>query len=457
MERAASNSSKKVVHIKRELVPLKPKITPPAHDAEKPPKKAFKDLTPEEKLLEIVRHSVRPFSDRLDPFAALPVTLDRFQEHLISFYLLYYPKATYGFSPRLRPHPVASNFSIALTTPACFQVIMARSAMYRISLNKYATEKEKESLELAVVRHKGEALKMVRVLSAQASPKRKDDLLASIISLGTFDRRSGSQEAAGMHYQAVRRILKTTGGPLAVNSVLLSRVMCFFECIYGTSPESYIWDESDVKRLVNGLNGFLRTLRNLWKSLAAISEMTGKIVDEDYDEQVEGDVDEKEGDDTGESAEPPDTKPVHSFVIQPGSTMLALITRQPPPDAELTQLRRLELIFQLTCLLTLGAITLDLASDFHALQTYMDGLHKSIEDLRLAGHSCNNVMWQIQVGDHSEAHSRRIWRAASFAWVMKHCSYNVQLSLKQWLLAFFTGKQVAKSFRLDPFHFSYAS
>jgi len=221
--------------------------------------------------------------------------------------------------------------------------------------------------------------------------------------------------------------------------VLLSRVMCFFECIYGTSPESYIWDESDVKRLVNGLNTFLKSLRSIWRSLSNISEMTGAIVEDMDDGSV------------------PETKPIHSFGLREGSTLLSLVTRQPTPDAELTQQRRLELIFQLTCLLTLGMITIDYASDFRTLQRYMDGLHKSIEDLRLAGQSCNNVMWQIQVSDHSESHSRRIWKAASFAWVMKHCSYNVQLSLKEWLLAFFTGKPVEKPFRLDPFHFSYAS
>jgi hypothetical protein len=145
------------------------------------PVKNFKELTPEAKLLEIVRYSVQPFSDRLDPFASLPCQLNRLQEHLISFYLLYYPRATYLLSPRLKPHPVHTNFAIALTTPACFQVIMARSALYRIGLKKYSNETEKKSLELAVMQHKGEALKHVRALSVKASPHRKDDLLASIM------------------------------------------------------------------------------------------------------------------------------------------------------------------------------------------------------------------------------------------------------------------------------------
>ena len=390
----------------------------------------FHELSAEQKILAIVRHSVKPFSDKLDPFAALPVSLDKSQENLVSFYLLYYPKVTYGFSPRLRPHPVASNFSIALTTPACFQVILARSALYRLNLNKYTSDAEKKDLELAMMSHKGEALRLIRALNMQLGPKRKDDLLASIISVGTLDRRTGSATAAGMHYMAVRRILKSTGGPLAVHSVLLSRVMCFFECIYGTSPESYIWDESDLPRLVSSLNHFLSSLFKRWESLSTISRLNPR---------------------------PPAAQSIHSFRLRPGSTLLGLVSRSPPPGAEITPPRRLELIFQITSLLTLGAIVLDFVTDFSSLDAYMGNLHKMMDDLKLAGQSCNNAMWQIQVHDHSSYHSRRIWRAASYAWVMKHVSYQTQTTLKDWLLRFMTDQPVHKGYKLDPFHFSYAS
>src|SRR5271155_3311146 len=108
-----------------------------------------------------IRQNLLPCSDRFDPFAALPTNLNRFQEHLISFYLFHYPHATYGFSPRLKPHPVASNFKIALTTPACFQTILARAALYRGSLKTYGSDKEKKALELAMLRHKVEAIRLV--------------------------------------------------------------------------------------------------------------------------------------------------------------------------------------------------------------------------------------------------------------------------------------------------------
>ena len=54
-------------------------------------------------------------SNKLDPFAALPVSLNKFQEGLLRFYLFRYPYAQYGFSPQLKPHPVFTNFNISLS------------------------------------------------------------------------------------------------------------------------------------------------------------------------------------------------------------------------------------------------------------------------------------------------------------------------------------------------------
>ena len=287
-----------------------------------------------------------------------------------------------------------------------------------------------------MMRHKGAALRHIRHLSAKARPSCKDDLLASIISVGTLDRRTGARDTAGMHFMAVRRLLKSSGGPLAVKSLLLSRVMVFFECIYGTTPQSYIWDENDLHGLIQEYNGFLQRLWNFWKSLSAISHLR---------------------------TEPSDTQPLHPICLRPDSILLAIVSRYPgPADASPDQIlpqHRLELICQLTCLITLASIVLDYANEFADLQTYMDSLHQMIEDLKLAGQSSNNVMWQIQINDHSDDHTKRIWRSASYAWVTKHTPWNIQIQMKAWLLDFLTGEQVEKKkpWRLDPFHFSYAT
>jgi len=124
--------------------------------------------------------------------------LNRFQEHLLSFYLQAYPLLIYGMSPRLKPHPVATNFSIAINNPPNFQAALARSALYRISLKKYSNDTEKQELEIAVMRHKGEAIRLVKHMSIAIERKTQgiDMLIAAIVSLGTLDTRTGAKDTA---------------------------------------------------------------------------------------------------------------------------------------------------------------------------------------------------------------------------------------------------------------------
>src|SRR4051794_5235051 len=92
---------------------------------QKPPKKKFqkrilnprlRNLQPKQATSEVPSmQDVLPISDDLDPFAALPTKLGRFEGHLITFYLQHYPKMIYGLSPNPKPHPVTSNFQIALS------------------------------------------------------------------------------------------------------------------------------------------------------------------------------------------------------------------------------------------------------------------------------------------------------------------------------------------------------
>jgi hypothetical protein len=386
-----------------------------------------------------IRQNLFPCSDKFDPFAALPTNLNRFQEHLISFYLFHYPHATYGFSPRLKPHPVASNFTIALTTPACFQTILARAALYRNSLKTYGSEKEKKDLELAMLRHKVEAIRLVHGTSVQYNqskePKLKDDLLASVMALGNLDRRSGSANSADMHYTAIRRILKATGGPLAIKNPMLNRVSVFFECIYGTSPQSYIWEKADFSRLLISTNDFLRQIRKVSNGPSATGKDKGKA-----------------------KAESPDCTSPEGFCLRQESAVYIYLSKTPRDPSNLTRQDHLELIWQLTCLLMLAAIVIDYEDDPIQLQSYMSNIYKAVDDVHLsASETSNNIMWLIQIGDLSESHSKRILRSAESAWICKHLKYEMQTSLKNWLLQFLTSQKMEQPFILDLYHFSYAS
>jgi len=401
-------------------------------------------------VLSFVRYSLEPFSDKLDPFAQLPVALDRFQEHLVSFYLLDYPKVTYGLSPHLKPHPVATNFSIAINNPPNFQVALARSALYRISLKKYNTESEKHDLEVALMKHKGEALRMVKEMSAKADGATdKDNLVASIISLGTLDNRTGAKDTASMHFMAVRRLLRSIGGPLGIKSALLSRVMVHFECIYGTTTASYVWDHSDASRLLLDINCFFADVWDLWKSptrRSSIVSSTGSTTSTSSKMAIS----------TTSSAS---ISPVAAFALRPDSSLREALSRpHKQDDEEITTQDRMKLTFQLTCLLTFCHMILDYASDPGELKRYLANLNCIIDNAQLTGQPCNNHLWLMQVHDQSSTHNTRIWRAASFVWLLRHVPYSVQKGIRDWLLAFATGQSIAARTvkRLDAFYFSYA-
>ena len=145
--------------------------------------------------------------------------------------------------------------------------------------------------------------------------------------------------------------------------------------------------------------------------------------------------------------------PLDSFGLQPGSSLLSLLERQPPPVRGLAQSQSMELMFQIPCLLTLAIVKVDLADDPESLQLYMDDLHTVVEDRHLIRCSCNNTMWQIHVGGGGDAQTRRVWCAASYAWGIKHASNNVQAALKSWLLSFLAREPMKRLFRLHPLPF----
>jgi hypothetical protein len=210
----------------------------------------------------------RDVTSKLEPFDAMPIGLDHFAEGLVSFYLLHYPAATYKFNQKLNPHPVYTNFAIAMNAPACFQVILARSALYKKSAGQYGTSLERAELDTAIVEHKTHAIHRIRQLSEvkdDAGPGSKDELVASIISLGTFEMRLGSTDSGDVHYSAVRRLLKSIGGPMNIGDLRLKRVMCFFESIYGTPRNSYIWERGDFSGILKRFNDYLREMWEMWR------------------------------------------------------------------------------------------------------------------------------------------------------------------------------------------------
>jgi len=267
-----------------------------------------------------------------------------------------------------------------------------------------------------MLRHKAEAIRLVHDTSVRYNqsrePKLKDDLLASIMALGNLDRRSGPADSVDMHYTAIRRILKATGGPLAINNPMLNRVSVFFECIYGTSPQSYIWEKADFPRLLVGTNDLLRQIRSI-----ATGKGKGRL-----------------------DVESPAIAFHSAFCLRQETTLHICLSKGPYDSSNLTRQDRFELIWQLTCLLMLATIIIDYRDEPYRLQAYMGNIYKVVEDVKLSpAETSNNIMWLIQISDLSGEHSRRTLRSAESAWVCKHLKYEMQAALKRWLLKLLTG------------------
>jgi hypothetical protein len=49
-------------------------------------------------------------------------------------------------------------------------------------------------------------------------------------------------------------------------------------------------------------------------------------------------------------------------------------------------------------------------------------------------------MWLLHITDHSTHHTSRIWACAAYAWVAKHLTYNMQRTMKEWLVRLLEGR-----------------
>ncbi|KKY26463.1 putative tachykinin family protein [Phaeomoniella chlamydospora] len=397
-------------------------------------------------------------SKRLEPFNALPTKLDKPEEALLSFYLFHYPRLQYGFNPALRPHPVHTNFKISLGTPACFHVILARAALTQLNLKTYKSEIEKQSLEEATLRHKVEAIRRVQKLSLEYNRSNtlemKDHLLASIMSLGNLDRRAGAAASADVHYNAIRRILKSGGGPMNITNPPLRRVSLFFECMYGTGPQSYIWDASDFPRLLADLNVFLKAV---WSTANR-----GRL--EDSPDGLPEDRDRK-----------PD------LFVEPTSTLYGTLSKLPADIFNLTPHDQLELVWQLTSTLFLASLVVDKIQTISQVRTSMANIHNAVErgpQKLQSSEATTNIMWLLFQGIGSQfsafhdpewssaderEHSQRIVKITGWMFVCKYLSLNMRLKLRIWLLQFLTGSEMTPLETYKPvppqlslFDFSYA-
>lgn len=272
---------------------------------------------------------------------------------------------------------------------------------------------------------------MRNMTRGEHATQHRDNLIAAIISLGTLDDRTGAKDTASMHFATVRRSLRSVGGPLKLRSPMLSTVMAYFECLYGTPTASCVWNAKDTGLLLEDFNSFLGKIWTLWNLL------------------------DKEDDGSDDS---PGLR--NAFALKSPSSLYEAFARPIQREHGEVPIKDTErLIFQLTCLLNLCLVVLDYCTvEGEELREYLDRLNESIEAAQLQRLPCNNHMWLIQAHDQSSEHNKRVWQGAGFTFLLKHTPYHLQLQVRDWLLAFMSGERTGekKALKLNAFNFSYA-
>jgi Fungal specific transcription factor domain len=387
-------------------------------------------------LTAYVRSNLQPVSDALDPFNTLPTRLDTFKEHLISFYLLVYPRTAYGFSSKLTPGPVGKSFGIGLTSPGTFHVNLARAALHRLSLGLHSSAEEKRALEVAALRHKGEAIRMIRALSAGGLPTSKDDLLAATINMGMVNRRYGPPESADMHFKASRRLIRVNGGPQHVESSNLEHLFLMFECGLSASKSSLIWDAPDFMAKLSQLNQFLTLLRRVWIRLSISPRIPS-------------------------SSAP--AQPQRLPYLRPTSILYLWLSRDTMSKLGSVYKDVREINHQMTCIFILACVFVEMYKEPARVFEYKIEIETKVRAAELdanAGYGVLNVAYIMQDVDcclKSDSFRQIQWSVVGFIWVLRFMSDGKIGILKNWLLKFLEGAAVEPHLQFSHFDFSYMS
>jgi hypothetical protein len=230
------------------------------------PKRTESDPTstvPGEQSLQI---PASPSAGLVDPFASLPVSIDGLTNELLQFYLgstSAYWSTAYALSDTLQPS-LRATWQSFMPCVEHFHILMARSALHQLQLNDQLREDARKRLRVAGIRHRGQALSVLRKRMTK-SLNADDDVLTAMLSLATFEHRYGESEQARTHFLAARTAFKTrrTQSQLGIDAQKLQAL--WFEGIYTDPFASFIWSHEDVSHGHRQLTELLTRADDIWK------------------------------------------------------------------------------------------------------------------------------------------------------------------------------------------------
>lgn len=391
----------------------------------------------------------------VDPFGQLPVEIDEVTNQLLHFYGQdMYWQTAYALANSIKPSIKGSWEYQTSLSRTHFHILMARSALHQLRLNKNIPAAKQKDLEIAALKHQGNALAVLRKQVERGPQADREEILTSTISLATFEQRYGDREKSYVHFKVARDIIKQLGFRKGLHDRLREEQALWFEGIYKDPQASFVWSREDATTRFAWLKILLGEVDRIWRDRILLPpkrrtsfvgdnlrlqeflfrKTTGKLI------SVYGDIDEG-------AAQQRCLLIVVCIIVG--------LHAQLEGKSILRQNFKAVAVFDAISAYVAGVeerlIELDLGSEHSAA----DLLWIMLENYRdFKPHSANPAAVQaLKNLDIANCH----WRASAIANVLKYLPEGRQMDLREWLSDFvkshrYTGKAAA----LNQFAFSYA-
>ncbi|KIW11652.1 hypothetical protein PV08_10954 [Exophiala spinifera] len=391
----------------------------------------------------------------VDPFGQLAIEIDGVTNQLLYFYGQdAYWQTAYALSNSIKPSIKGSWEYQTSLSRTHFHILMARSALHQLRLNKYISAGKQKDLEVAALKHQGNAIAVLRKQVARGPQADKKEILTSTISLATFEQRYGDPEKSYLHFKVARDIIRQLGFRGGLHDRLREEQALWFEGIYQDPKASFVWSPEDATTRFKWLKTLLAEVDQIWRDriLLPPKHRTSFL---------------------GEN------KRLQEFLLR--KTTGKLISIYGDIDENVAQQR---------CLLILVCIIVGLHAQleaksilrqnpkalavFDAISAYVTGLEERLIDLDLGSeHSAADLLW-IMLENYRDfkPHSANPaavealdnldlanchWRASAVANVLKYLPKERQVELREWLSGFVQSTRYpGKAAALNQFAFSYA-
>lgn len=208
----------------------------------------------------------------VDPFDTLPIEVDEVTNQLLHFYgQNSYWQTAYALSPKIKPSIKGSWEYQAGACLTHFHILMARSALHQLRMNKYASPATRKHLDYAALKHQSKAVSILRENVALGPNADRKLILTSIISLATFEQRYGQHERAVLHFKAARDIIRQIGFEDGLDDRLREEQALWFEGIYRDPQASFLWGKEDANTRLTWLKSLLRQVDRIWRDRQFLS------------------------------------------------------------------------------------------------------------------------------------------------------------------------------------------